>query len=192
MEPYRINRRELSDELLLQNYVQGDDRAFETLLIRHKDFVYTYIQSFIKDEDLSNDIFQETFIKVINSLRTDSYRDNGKFRYWVLRIAHNLIIDTVRNKKFNIDITDEDDSYLIFNHADILDDSIEDRMIAEQKEKELMIVIDLLPEKQREVVRMHYFEDLSFKEIAEKTGVSINTSLGRMHYAIQNMRKMMQ
>lgn len=180
-----------SDEQLVRLYENGDNSAFEILLARHKDSVYTYIYSFIKEEFASDDIFQETFIKVINCIRRGDYTESGKFKYWVLRIAHNLVIDHLRLKKnFNPVSVDEDPQPL--NDQKLCDGNIEDLMVFDQTNRELAMLVEQLPPSQREIITMRFYKDMSFKEIAVMTGVSINTSLGRMRYALINLRKMIR
>jgi RNA polymerase sigma-70 factor (ECF subfamily) len=176
------------DALLVKNYVAGDENALSTLIIRHQSKIYGFIYSKISDRDISDDIFQDTFIKVIKTLKSNSYNEEGKFLPWVMRIAHNLIIDHFRRNK-KMPLFRETEEFSIFS---IMTDSsltIENQMISEQVEKDLKKIIDELPEDQKEVLVMRIYQDLSFKEISELTGVSINTALGRMRYALMNLRK---
>lgn len=181
----------LTDETLVRLYGNGEDSAFETLLMRHKNSVYSYIYSFIKEESVTDDIFQETFIKVINCIRRGDYIESGKFKYWVIRIARNLVIDHIRLKKASNTMSAEDESAPLDN-LKLCDSNIEDLLITEQINADIQSLIALLPPLQRETVILRFYEDLSFKEIAELTGVSINTSLGRMRYALINLRKIIR
>ncbi len=176
-----------SDKDLVVNYLKGDNNSFEKLLNRHKNKVFSFIFSKVKNRDLAEDIFQDTFVKVINSLQKGKYNEEGKFLPWMMRISHNLVIDYFRksNKVKNIRSTDD------FNIFDILNNgakSQEDEMIRKRIYSDLNLLIDLLPIEQRDVIKFRYFEDKSFKEIAELTNVSINTALGRMRYALINLR----
>lgn len=183
------NKRGISDEELVKKYAQGDNEAFNVLLRRHQDRVYNYILRIIKNEEVANDIFQETFVKAIHTIRQGRYTESGKFPAWISRIAHNLIIDFYRQEKseniYSGDLEDMD----IFNRKDLCEETIEDIIIAEQIREDVKYLIDELPALQREVLIMRYYQGLSFKEIAELTNVSINTALGRMRYAILNMRR---
>jgi len=182
----------ISDYELITRFVKGDERCFEELLNRHKNKVYSYINLYIRDQALAEDIFQDTFLKVIQSLKAGRYSDNGKFLSWVLRIAHNLIIDNFRRiKQINTISTDDYESDL-FNTLKLADDNIETDYIKKQIEDDIRQMISRLPDDQREVVILRHYSDLSFKEIADMTGVSINTALGRMRYALINLRKIME
>ena len=176
-----------SDKDLVVNYLKGDNNSFEQLLNRHKNKVFSFFFSKVKNRDLAEDIFQDTFVKVINSLQKGKYNEEGKFLPWMMRISHNLVIDYFRksNKVKNIRSTDD------FNIFDILNNgakSQEEEMIRKRIYSDLNLLIDLLPIEQRDVIKYRYFEDKSFKEIAELTNVSINTALGRMRYALINLR----
>jgi RNA polymerase sigma-70 factor (ECF subfamily) len=176
------------DALLVKNYVAGDENALSTLINRHQSKIYGFIYSKISDRDISDDIFQDTFIKVIKTLKSNSYNEEGKFLPWVMRIAHNLIIDHFRRNK-KMPLFRETEEFSIFS---IMTDSsltIENQIISEQVEIDLKKIIEELPEDQKEVLVMRIYQDLSFKEISELTGVSINTALGRMRYALMNLRK---
>ena len=177
-----------TDQFLVQNYLSGNQSSFEILLNRHKDRVYAFIMSKIKNRDITEDIFQDTFIKVINSLQKGNYNEQGKFLPWMMRIAHNLIIDHFR-KQSKMHMVRSTDEYDIFNLLDSDSATIEQEMIITQVKTDLKLLIEQLPEDQKEVLNMRYFEEMSFKEIAELTGVSINTALGRMRYALINIRK---
>lgn len=182
--------KHLTDDVLVKSFVEGNNAAFEVLLTRYQHKVYYYILQIVRDKELAEDIFQETFIKAIITIRQGRYYDSGKFLAWVNRIAHNLIIDHFRKQKNETTISADSYDYDIFQHADIVDMSIEDILSNEQVMRDVVKMIDYLPEVQQEVVRMRFFQNLSFKEIAEKTDVSINTALGRMRYALMNMRKL--
>ncbi len=179
----------ISDEELVRKYANGDNSAFDLLLKRHQERVYNYIMRVIKDEDVANDIFQETFVKAIHTIRQGRYTESGRFPAWISRIAHNLIIDHYRQEKSdNMQTTDIDDVDVL-NRKDLCESTIEDDIIMEQICEDVKYLIEELPTLQREVLIMRYYQSLSFKEIAEITGVSINTALGRMRYAILNMRR---
>ncbi len=176
------------DALLVTDYIAGDEKALSTLIKRHESKIYGFIYSKISDRDISNDIFQDTFIKVIKTLKTSSYNEEGKFLPWVMRIAHNLIIDHFRRAK-KMPLFRETEEFSIFSIMS--DDSltIENKMIADQVEIDIKKLIEELPADQKEVLVMRMYQDMSFKEISEITGVSINTALGRMRYALMNLRK---
>ncbi|MBE51340.1 MAG: RNA polymerase subunit sigma-24 [Flavobacteriales bacterium] len=180
-----------SDNILIKQYVNGDESSFELLVFRHKDKVFAFIMSKVKNLDLANDIFQETFIKVIKSLKSGKYNEEGKFVPWVMRIAHNLIIDHFRSKK-KMKTVSRNDTFNIFDIISDGDKNIEDDIITNQIFKKLKSLIEYLPSDQKEVLEMRYYRDYSFKDIAEITNVSINTSLGRMRYAIINLRKLIE
>jgi len=179
------------DALLVKNYVAGDESALATLINRHQSKLYGFIFSKISDRDLTDDIFQDTFIKVIKTLKSNSYNEEGKFLPWVMRIAHNLIIDHFRKNK-KMPMFRETDEFSIFSIMTDNSQTIENRMITEQVEKDLKKLIEELPSDQKEVLVMRIYQDLSFKEISELTGVSINTALGRMRYALMNLRKVIE
>ena len=181
----------MSDEELALLYVNGNNKAFDELLSRVQDKIFTYIMYMVKDEDLANDLFQETFIKAITKLQNGLYTDSGKFVFWVMRIAHNVIIDRYREIKGEHIIEPTKDNDLEnLKGASVLDTYRESEMVNEQVKKDVKRLMNALPETQREVVYMRFFQQMSFKEIAEETGVSINTSLGRMRYALINLRKL--
>ena len=181
-------RNSISDRELIRAYRGGDEQAFETLLTRHQERVYTKINFIVRDSELANDLFQDTFIKVVRLLKEGKYVEEGKFLPWVLRIAHNMAIDHFRrNKKMRmVRSRDEMD---VFATIDTGDAHVEDLLVEGQIHSDVRRIIDELPEDQREVLRMRMYDNLSFKEIAETTGVSINTALGRMRYAVINLRK---
>lgn len=176
------------DALLVKNYIAGEENALAVLINRHQSKLYGFIYSKISDRDLTDDIFQDTFIKVIKTLKSNSYNEEGKFLPWVMRIAHNLIIDHFRRNK-KMPMFRETEEFSIFSIMSDQSLTIENQIITEQVEQDLKRIIEELPADQREVVLMRMYQDLSFKEIAELTGVSINTALGRMRYALLNMRK---
>ena len=179
-----------SDQDLIHLYVAGDEAGLVELLRRYQAKIYTSIYLLVKDEYLAEDIFQDAFIKVINTLRAGKYNEEGKFLPWVTRIAHNLVIDHFRREKRAPMINNGDD-FDIFEVLGNYDESTEDRLVREQTHKDLKALIHLLPDEQKEVLIMRHFGDMSFKEIADVTDVSINTALGRMRYALNNLRKMM-
>ena len=176
------------DALLVKNYVAGDESALATLITRHESKIYGFIYSKIADRDISDDIFQDTFIKVIKTLKSNSYNEEGKFLPWIMRIAHNLIIDFYRKSK-KMPLFRETEEFSIFSIMS--DDSltVENQIIADQVEVDIRRLVEELPADQKEVLIMRMYQDMSFKEISETTGVSINTALGRMRYAIMNLRK---
>ena len=180
-----------SDRELIGRYIKGDQNGLEQLISRHQNRIYAYILMIVKDRDLANDLFQDTFIKVINTIRAGSYNEEGKFLQWVMRIAHNLIIDHFR-KANRIPVVDnsKNEDFNIFDTLNILDKSIEEEMITEQIHKDVRKLIELLPDEQKEVLIMRHYAEMSFKDIAEVTNVSINTALGRMRYALINLRKL--
>jgi RNA polymerase sigma factor (sigma-70 family) len=178
-----------TDQQLVHLYMKGKEVALTELINRHKSRIYTSIYLLVKDEYLAEDIFQDTFIKVIKTLKAGRYNEEGKFLPWVLRIGHNLVIDHFRKQKRAPVITNSD-GFDIFDVLGIFDESIEDKMVKEQTYNDLKALIHLLPSEQKEVLIMRHYGELSFKEIADLTGVSINTALGRMRYALNNLRKM--
>ena len=180
---------QISDALLVQQYIAGDELALSKLVERHQSRIYGFIYSKLNDRDLCDDIFQDTFIKVIRTLKTKTYNEEGKFLPWVIRIAHNLIVDHYRKNK-KMPMTRETETYSIFEFIKDNSSTIEGRMITEQVEVDLQRLIEELPNDQKEVLVMRMYDDLSFKEISEQTGVSINTALGRMRYALMNLRKL--
>ena len=178
-----------SDNELVAAYMNNDKQAFEVLLSRHKNKVYNYILSLVKDKSLADDIFQDTHIKIVNTLKSGTYRDEGKYIQWVMRIAHNLVIDHFRkNQRFPTVRTDE--NFDIFDVLGNSEESIEQKIIREQINSDVKKLIRQLPEEQRKVLIMRHYSNMSFKDIAEKTDVSINTALGRMRYALINLRRM--
>ena len=183
--------KEKTDEQLALLYIDGNNKAFDELLLRVKDKIFTYIMYMVKDEELANDLFQETFIKAITKLQNGLYKDSGKFSFWMTRIAHNVIIDHYRTiKGEHIVEPTKDNDLQNLKDASILETYRESELVNEQTKKDVTRLMDALPTAQRDVVYMRFFQQMSFKEIAEETGVSINTSLGRMRYALINLRKM--
>ncbi len=182
--------RSLSDQQLLNAYLAGNESAITTLVNRHRKRVLDYINMMVHSREQADDIFQETFIKAIRFLDEGRYVDNGRFLSWVLRIAHNQVIDFFRQSKGHQHISESKAGYDLLNNQKFSDVTVEDKMIATQIEQDVRKLVDYLPDEQREVVMLRYFGGLSFKEIAEQTDVSINTALGRMRYALINLRKM--
>jgi len=183
------NLNQFTDEELVKLYEKGNNGAFEILLLRYKSKVYSYIYLIVRNKELTEDIFQDTFIKAIATIQQGRYIESGKFLGWINRIAHNLIIDHFRREKNENTYSANDFEYDIINNTKLSEKSFEETLSNEQVLNDVVRLIDFLPESQRSVVRMRFFEDLSFKEIAEKTDVSINTALGRMRYALLNMRR---
>ena len=182
----------LNDNELVQRFIAGDQNSLEILIQRHKGRIFSYILLIVKKQELAEDIFQETFIKVIRSLKKGKYTENGKFVSWVLRISHNLIIDHFRKEKLKGTVSNDSLDIDIFNSRKFSEDTIEDQMINTQILSEVKDLIQELPEDQQQVIIMRHYLDLSFKEIAEQTDVSINTALGRMRYALINLRKLVE
>lgn len=180
----------MNDRELLGRYRAGDSSAMSQLVERHSRRVRDYIRMMVKDRDLAEDIFQDTFIKVVRVIDEGRYVDNGKFLSWVLRIAHNQVIDYFRSQKQNKAVSESDAGYDVLGTLRFAEKTVEDRLVGEQIERDVRALVELLPAEQREVVRMRYYHNLSFKEIAEQTGVSINTALGRMRYALINLRRL--
>ena len=184
-----MNAQPVTDQELIGRYLAGSQSSLEVLIRRHKNRVFAYILMIVKERELAEDLFQDTFIKVINTIRSGSYKEEGKFIQWVMRIAHNLIIDYFRKSKRIPTIENRDDSD-IFEKVRIPVESVEERIITEQIHQDVKKLIDYLPKEQREVLVMRHYGDMSFKDIAEVTNVSINTALGRMRYALINLRKL--
>ena len=181
----------MTDEQLVVLFSKGNNQAFDVLLQRHKSRIYTYILLIVRNRDLAEDIFQESFMKAIITIKQGRYVDNGKFYSWVTRIAQNLIIDSYRRERNENTISNEEFAEIdLFNDAKLCEENVEDVLVRDQVFSDIRNLMCHLPENQQEVVRMRYYEDRSFKEIADKTGVSINTALGRMRYAVMNMRRM--
>jgi RNA polymerase sigma factor (sigma-70 family) len=185
-----VEANKMSDQELIQQFLSGDKDGIETLINRHKSKVYTYILLVVKNQQLAEDIFQDTFIKVIRSLIDGKYKDNGRFVSWVIRIAHNLIIDHFRKEKQINTLSNDDYESDIFNSRKLSDQNIEDVIIKEQITSDVRQLIDELPDEQKQVILLRHYGGMSFKEIADQTDVSINTALGRMRYALINLRKL--
>lgn len=183
----------MDDQQLITIYLTGDNKAFETLLLRHKNRIFRFILMKIKDRELADDIFQETFVKIINTLQLGKYNEEGKFLPWAMRIAHNLVIDHFR-KSSKVRMISESssfsDDYSIFNVLSTGEENTLETMTRTELENQMVDLIDHLPETQREIIQMRIFQDLSFKDIAEMENISINTALGRMRYALMNLRKL--
>ena len=181
--------KKLTDDQLVASYAKGCNEAFDALLSRHQSRVFSYILHIVKNRDLADDIFQETFVKAIMTIKQGRYTENGKFSAWITRIAHNLIIDYYRQEKSENTVSADDDDVNFLNRKDLCDDNIEDKIVVDQIHRDVKRIVDALPDSQREVLVMRYYRNMSFKEIADATNVSINTALGRMRYAILNMRR---
>lgn len=187
-----MNVNVLSDRVLLNNYLSGDRSAISELIERHSQRVRSYIGMMVKDGDVADDIFQETFIKAVKVIDEGRYTDSGKFLSWVLRIAHNRVLDHFRREKSNRQLNEAEAGYDVLGTLRFSDPNAEDRLVHSEIEESVRSLIDLLPEEQQEVVRLRYYSKLSFAEIAEQTEVSINTALGRMRYALINLRRLIQ
>ena len=185
-----MNAQMLSDRELLNDYLQGNKSAISTLIEKYNRRVRDYIRMMVGDADVAADIAQETFIKAVRVIDEGRYTDSGKFQSWIMRIAHNKALDYFRAHKNNNAVSESSAGYNVLGTMKYADKSVEDSMISEQISADIRALVELLPEEQREVVKLRYYSDLSFKEIAEQTGVSINTALGRMRYALINLRKM--
>ena len=179
-----------SDEELVKFYVQGNNEAFDALLSRYNTKVYNYIYGFVHNEALAEDLFQETFIKAIITLKQGGYSESGKFSSWLMRIAHNKVFDMFRLEKHDNTVSNDEYDVDLYDYSQLLEGNVEDNIVADQTIDELNYLITLLNEDQREIIKMRYYQELSFKEISDITGVSINTALGRMRYAILNLRKL--
>ena len=185
-----MNTQVLSDQVLLNNYLSGDSAAISQLIDRHSRRIRDYIRMMVKDADVADDVLQETLIKVVRVIDEGRYVDNGKFLSWVLRIAHNQVIDYFRSQKSAKTVNESDAGYNMLGTLRFAERTVEDNIISEQIEADVRRLVEHLPDEQREVVKLRYFSGLSFQEIADQTGVSINTALGRMRYALINLRKM--
>jgi RNA polymerase sigma-70 factor (ECF subfamily) len=185
----------MEDRELISLYIQGNENAFKTLLMRHKNKIYRFIQIKLNDRDLAEDIFQETFIKVINTFKLGTYNEEGKFLPWAMRIAHNLIIDHFRRTN-KVSFVSESSSlktdFNIFSTLKLEDENIEDQITRTELENQMVDLVEYLPEMQRDILKMRLFQDLSFQDIADKEDISINTALGRMRYALINLRKLIE
>ena len=181
--------KQMADDALVTLYLEGNNSAFDVLLNRHQDRLFNYIFFIVRSKEVAEDIFQETFVKAIVTLQQGRYTNDGKFAAWITRIAHNLVIDQFRIERNENAISNDEAEFDLLNDSKLSEGTIENRMVNEQVLKDVRALIDELPDCQREVVFMRYYQDLSFKEIADMTGVSINTALGRMRYAVLNMRR---
>lgn len=179
----------LTDRELVQAYANNDNEAFDELLRRHQDKVYSYIYHVVKNKELVDDLFQETFVKAIMTIKQGGYTEHGKFSAWLIRIAHNLVIDSFRHEKWENMISSAEDESDPLNRRELSEGIIEDFMINDQIKKDIRKIVMSLPDAQREVLVMRFYRNMSFKEIADATSVSINTALGRMRYGIMNMRR---
>lgn len=180
----------MTDQQLIESYLQGNEKSFEVLLSRHKDRIYTSIYLFVKDTEMAEDLFQEVFIKIIDTIRKGRYNHEGKFIQWALRISYNLCVDQFRKSKRATKVA-SNDGFDILSTIESHEDNMEVFMIKNQDQHKVRHIIEMLPEEQREVIILRHYADMSFKEISQVTRVSINTALGRMRYALINMRKMM-
>ena len=180
---------QLTDDMLVALYSKGNDKAFDELPSRYQGKIFNYILFIVRNQELAEDIFQETFVKAIVTMQQGRYTADGKFGAWITRIAHNLVIDSFRQERSENTISNDESEVDLLNDADLCDDNVEMQMVNDQTLIDVRRLVDALPDNQREVVYMRYYQDLSFKEIAEIVGVSINTALGRMRYALLNMRK---
>lgn len=186
------NLNQLADDMLVALYSKGVDKAFDELLSRYQSKLFNYIYFVVRNQELAEDIFQETFVKAIVTIQQGRYTADGKFGAWLTRIAHNLVIDSFRQERNENTVSNDESEVDLLNNVDLCDDNIEMQMVNDQTLADVRRLVDALPDNQREVVYMRFYQDLSFKEIAEITGVGINTALGRMRYAILNMRRIAQ
>lgn len=184
--------KKISDKELINRYLNGDANSLESLINHHKNRVFAYILMVVKDRQLADDIFQDTFIKVINTIKAGTYKEEGKFIQWVMRIAHNLIIDFFRKSKRIPVMENNHSDFDIFDTISAKENSIEEEIITNQIHKDVRALIEFLPPDQKEVLYLRHYVGMSFKDIAEKTDVSINTALGRMRYALINLRKLVK
>ncbi len=191
MQAMTTKDRHMSDQELIRQFIAGNHDSLETIIHRHQRKVFSYILLIVKDKHLAEDIFQDTFIKVINTLRSGAYNEEGKFLPWVMRIAHNLTIDFFRKSK-RMPTVENSEEYDLFETLNLYEDTVEDKMIIGQIHSDVKNLVEYLPDEQKEVLKMRHYLNLSFKEIAEKTDVSINTALGRMRYALINLRKLIR
>jgi len=181
----------ITDNQLIQLFINGDSRALEDLVNRHKERIFTSIVILVKDRNLAEDIFQDVFIKIIDTFRSGNYTDEGKFLPWALRIAHNLCVDHFRKVKRTPVVLNKSEEYDMFENMNITEEGAESRIMRDQSHENVRRMLDMLPEDQREVIVLRHFANMSFKEIADKTNCSINTALGRMRYGLINLRKLM-
>lgn len=179
-----------TDDMLVARYSEGDNKAFDELMARYQSKIYNYILFTVRNQEVAEDLFQETFMKAIVTIQQGRYTADGRFGAWITRIAHNLVIDAFRTERSENTISNDECEVDLLNDADLCDDNVEMQMVNDQTLADVRRLVDALPANQREVVYMRFYQDLSFKEIAEITGVSINTALGRIRYALLNMRRM--
>lgn len=187
-----MNQEVVSERELISQYLNGKTSSLQPLIERHKSRLFAYIFMLVKDKQLADDIFQDTYVKVINTLKTGKYNDEGKFIQWVMRIAHNLVIDHFRKSKKQNFVESYNPEYSIFDSIKLTDPSIEEKLVTEQIHSDVKALLEYLPEEQREVLYLRCYAGLSFKDISEQTEVSINTALGRMRYALINLRKLIE
>ncbi|MFT6983123.1 MAG: RNA polymerase sigma-70 factor (ECF subfamily) [Crocinitomicaceae bacterium] len=188
-------KENIDDRDLVTAYINGDEKAFEALLIRHKDKIYRFINMKVRDGALAQDIFQDAFIKIVNTLKAGNYNEEGKFLPWAMRIAHNLVIDYFRkNNKVKLisESSSQRDDFNIFHTIKMEDENVEEEMTRVELESQMVDLIEFLPQSQSDILKMRIFKDMSFKDIAELEDISINTALGRMRYALINLRKMIE
>jgi RNA polymerase sigma-70 factor (ECF subfamily) len=185
-----MNLETVDEKQLIKSYLNGNHASLQVLIKRHQNRLYSYIFLLVKDKQLADDIFQDTYLKVINTLKQGNYRDEGKFIQWVMRIAHNLIIDYFRKSKKVSFVESQNNEYDVFDTIRLTDPSVEERLVTKQIHSDLTKLLQYLPDEQKEVVMLRCYAGLSFKDIAEQTDVSINTALGRMRYALINLRKL--
>ena len=183
------NLKQMTDDMLVSLYLQGNNTAFDILLNRHQDRLFNYIYFIVRSKEVAEDIFQETFVKAIVTLQQGRYTNDGKFAAWITRIAHNLVIDQFRVERNENTVSNDEAEVDLLNDAKLVEGNIENQLVNDQVLKDVRMLVDELPDCQREVVFMRYYQDMSFKEIADATGVIINTALGRMRYAVLNMRR---
>ena len=183
------NLKQMTDDMLVSLYLKGNNTAFDILLNRHQDRLFNYIYFIVRSKEVAEDIFQETFVKAIVTLQQGRYTNDGKFAAWITRIAHNLVIDQFRVERNENTVSNDEAEVDLLNDAKLVEGNIENQLVNDQVLKDVRMLVDELPDCQREVVFMRYYQDMSFKEIADATGVSINTALGRMRYAVLNMRR---
>ena len=187
--------KRMDDRELITSYIDGNEKAFEVLLMRHKDKIYRFVYLKLRDADLAQDIFQETFVKIINTLKAGSYNEEGKFLPWAMRIAHNLVIDHFRksNKvRLISESSSKSDDFNIFSTLKLTDENIEQAITRGELESQMVDLVEFLPTSQRDILKMRIFQDLSFQDISEMENISINTALGRMRYALINLRKLIE
>lgn len=184
------NLKSFADETLVKLYAEGNNEAFDVILSRYEKRLYSYILYFVRNNDVADDLFQETFVKAIVTIKHGRYTETGKFSAWLTRIAHNLIVDQFRDEKNENTVSNDEVTTDLFNNTSLAEACVETRLICDETLTDVKGLISELPDAQREVLYMRFYRDMSFKEIAQVTGVSINTALGRMRYALLNMRRM--